>query len=163
MHTLEIHGGETPQMLALLDKVEPRPMYRIIREAVMIEQMEDSMYNMNRCQEMTGLWGAQPKLTRVVMQGGRQSPELLAPENPNPMWTAEVKRKIHQGKPRGSSWRPATRDQDWIYHKIRIIQSPRRSLQQSPVLARPPGDEQDPATNDQRPAQPGVVGKSRSS
>ena len=95
MHTVDVHGGETSRFLTILDCVEPKAMYRLIRESILIEAMDHSSpYNMNRCQE----WGSRSILPEVQVTGGsRWSMEVVPEEYPNPAWTAEIKRKIEEG------------------------------------------------------------------
>ena len=96
IHTVEVHGGLTPKFLVLLDTVEPKAMYRLIRESVLIQGVDQaSHYNLNRCQE----WGSKSVLPEVQVTGGsRWSMEVMPEENPNPQWTVETKRKIEMGE-----------------------------------------------------------------
>ena len=95
MHTVEVHGGVVPRFLAVLDQVEDRAMYRLIRESIRIQDQDpESKYNLNRCQE----WGSSSVLPEVQVTGGsRWSMDVVPEENPRPDWTREMKRKIDQG------------------------------------------------------------------
>ena len=94
LHTIEVHGGVRLRFLALLDSVEPRAMYRLIRESIKIQDGDPaSPYNMNRCQE----WGGKTVLPEVQVTGGsRWSMDVIPDENPRPEWTRDTKRKIEE-------------------------------------------------------------------
>ena len=38
-HSVECHGGKQPHFLALVNTIEPKPLYQAVREAVQITQM----------------------------------------------------------------------------------------------------------------------------
>ena len=61
--SIEVHGGTKPTYLSLISSIEPRLMYRAVREAVQIGQQPPGPSNLNRCME----WGAPrvPILTTV--------------------------------------------------------------------------------------------------
>ena len=84
MHTVKVHGGVIPQFLAILDRVEPGPMYRIIRESIEIEEMSQDIYNMNRYQELTGIWGGGSKSTQGLCQKWEQPEDLIGRKEPQP-------------------------------------------------------------------------------
>ena len=53
LHSIKENGGVCPQMIATIDRIESRPLYRAVREAVKISQLHLDNRNMNSCQE----WG----------------------------------------------------------------------------------------------------------
>ena len=84
IHTIEEHGGVRPQMTALIDQVEPRPLYCAVREAVRITQLPNDSRNRNQCQE----WG-QPRVPVLFASGGDVLGLAVREGNDNPMreWT----------------------------------------------------------------------------
>ena len=54
IHSIEEHGGEHPNILSLIQTVEPSALYRAARESVMIAKQTQGPTNLNRCTE----WGA---------------------------------------------------------------------------------------------------------
>ena len=65
VHALEEHGGMRPKFLAVVRNTEPRALYRIVRESVMIGGQPFGPQNMNRCQE----WGV-PRVPVLSSLGG---------------------------------------------------------------------------------------------
>ena len=70
IHALEDHGGQKPEMLAVVDKLEPSALYRAARESVKISKLPQGPTNMNHCQE----WGA-PRVPVVSVMGRGDEPE----------------------------------------------------------------------------------------
>ena len=111
IHALEEHGGQKPDMLAIVDKLEPSALYRAARESVKIAKLPEGPTNMNRCQE----WGA-PRVPVVSVMGGGDDPDLdgdredgetgvrrrsayakPGANNPRLEWTAEMMLKVKEG------------------------------------------------------------------
>ena len=108
IHALEEHGGQKPEMLAIVDKLEPSALYRAAHESVKISKLPQGPTKMNRCQE----WGA-PRVPVVSVMGGGDEPEggddgeagvvrrsLCArsgDNNPRMEWTAEMMEKVKEG------------------------------------------------------------------
>ena len=92
-HSVEAHGGTRPFYLGLIHSIEPRPMYRAVREAVMIGMMPGGVGNINRCQE----WG-NPRVPVLTASGGDHEGPLTDVLNPRPSWSKDMMEKIKQGK-----------------------------------------------------------------
>ena len=88
-HAVQAHGGQRPRVLASLTKIEHRPMYRAIREAVAISNMGSSGANLNRC----GEWGTK-RLPTLHVTGGDED---IATNNPNPEWSRNMLERIREG------------------------------------------------------------------
>ena len=101
IHALEEHGGAKPQMLALVDKLEPSALYRAARESVKIAKMPPGPTSMNCCQE----WGA-PRMPVVSVMGeggdgeeqGTLIPDQSGVHNPRVEWTLNIMEKVREGK-----------------------------------------------------------------
>ena len=72
VHALQEHGGKRPNILHVIKSIEPRPLYRAIRESVAISCQQGDPGDMNRCQE----WGA-PRVPILKVSGGTQNPQQL--------------------------------------------------------------------------------------
>ena len=81
-HAISEHGGRRPEVTFLLDKVECRPLYRIVRESVLIANMPAGPESMNRCME----WGA-PRVPVITVQGGDPSTQKTGEHNPRKEWS----------------------------------------------------------------------------
>ena len=76
MHTIEEHAGIKPQILSVIDNIEPRALYRTVRESVRISNMGQGKGNLNRCQE----WGT-PRIPILTTKGGDNSGTNLGETN----------------------------------------------------------------------------------
>ena len=65
LHSVEVHGATKPDFLAVITHVEPRALYRVCREAVLIGNQPQGPRNMNRCSE----WGS-PRIPILSVRGG---------------------------------------------------------------------------------------------
>ena len=72
IHSLEVHGGEKPDFLAAITRVEPRALYRVCREAVLISNQSSGPRCLNKCSE----WGS-PRVPVLSSRGGDQEDESL--------------------------------------------------------------------------------------
>ena len=94
-HAIRVHGGVRPQVLYLIKNVEPRPLYRAIRESVAIASQPMDDRNLNRCQE----WGA-PRVPILTVRGGDPAQgnkdDNVGP-NPNPVWSRDTLEEIAMG------------------------------------------------------------------
>ena len=96
-HAVEEHGGMVPSMLAVIDRIEPSPLYRAARESVVIARLGSGPSNLNRCQE----WGA-PRVPVITVRGGEAdedgSKELTSGAmNDRKEWTKETLARIETG------------------------------------------------------------------
>ena len=96
-HSVEAHGGTRPHYVALIHKIEVRPLYRAMREAVMIGGMPPGLSNINRCQE----WG-NPRVPVLVASGagglGDDQEQQQEPQpNPRPLWSMNTMGQIKSG------------------------------------------------------------------
>ena len=69
IHALEEHGGLKPKFLYVINNIEGRALYRVVRESVMIGGLPHGPQNMNRCQE----WGI-PRIPVLSTMGGDPEP-----------------------------------------------------------------------------------------
>ena len=93
MHTLEEHGGTRPHFIAVINSIDPKPLYRVVRESVAISNMPQGLENLNRCQE----WGY-PKVPVLTLQGElEKKPQRISSNNPEPEWTSRTLRSIEEG------------------------------------------------------------------
>ena len=92
-HSIMEHGGTKPEVIYLIDKIEPRPLYRIVRESVKIANMPTGPERMNRCNE----WGA-PRVPVLTVQGGDNNNGFKTGEfNPRMDWTTSMNKRIEEG------------------------------------------------------------------
>ena len=69
MHVVDVHGGVKPNFLAVVDSIEPRALYRVVEEALLIAQQPEGPRNMNRSQE----WGMGAEIIpQLLVTGGGQ-------------------------------------------------------------------------------------------
>ena len=94
LHTVKEHGGVRPSMAATIEQIEPRPLYRAVREAVKISQLPADSRNMNKCQE----WG-QPRVPVLAVTGGDRPGHWIEEgiDNPRKAWTEEIMMEISAG------------------------------------------------------------------
>ena len=92
VHSLEEHGGEKPFVAFLIDQVENRPLYRIVRESVKIANMPWGPERLNRCSE----WGA-PRVPVLSVAGGDGENHTQGEHNPRLEWSRSVLKKIDEG------------------------------------------------------------------
>ena len=92
-HSLEAHGGTKPHYLGLINQVENRPLYRVVRESVQISMMAPGIPNINRCQE----WGA-PRVPVLSAVGGDSEENKQQNLNPRPLWSRDQLEKIKNGQ-----------------------------------------------------------------
>ena len=95
IHSIQEHGGIMPSLLAVIDRIEPSPLYRAARESVAISRLGMGPSNLNRCQE----WGA-PRVPVITLRGGGDdgSRELKEGElNERKEWTAETLGRMETG------------------------------------------------------------------
>ena len=90
MHAVEEHGGRVPRYIFTIGTIEPRPLYRAIRESVEIGQLPSGHENLNRCQE----WGA-PRVPILSVAGGDPGAGAAAAIRPGllndrPEWTSNT-------------------------------------------------------------------------
>ena len=96
-HTVRVHGGVRPQVLYMIKAVEPKPLYRAVRESVAISLQPGGDANLNRCQE----WGA-PRVPILTAQGGDKGQECGDREdrvgpNPNLRWAKMILEEVEMG------------------------------------------------------------------
>ena len=90
LHSISVHGGKRPNYLSLIDTIEPRPLYRAIRESVQISSVDPGPLRLNRCQE----WEA-PRIPILTATGGDGPPQRTRPDvNLRPEWTLRVQQQI---------------------------------------------------------------------
>ena len=93
-HAIEAHGGQKPHYLALINRVEPRPLYHAVREAVQMSQMPEGVQNMNRCME----WRT-PRIPVLSAEGGDpESGPGSSVVNPRPDWSRGVMDQVREGR-----------------------------------------------------------------
>ena len=95
-HAIQEHGGKRPRFLYLIQSLEPKPLYRAVRESVMIARQPAGAGNLNRCQE----WGT-PRVPILCVSGGdedRGPVQVTGSINPRPVWTAAVNEKMDAGE-----------------------------------------------------------------
>ena len=81
-HSLEAHGGTRPQYLGLIHQIEPKALYRVVHESVLISMMAPGITNINRCQE----WGA-PRVPVLSAAGGDPEDVTAISMNPRLLWS----------------------------------------------------------------------------
>ena len=87
------HRGCKPQVIYLIDKIEPKALYRAIKEAVKILNMPEGPMCMNMCSE----WGV-PRVPILTVLGGDQlHREAPGVHNPHLNWSREMMEKIEEG------------------------------------------------------------------
>ena len=91
-HGIEVHGGTRPDYLSLIYSIEPKPLYRAAREAVLIGMQPAGPSNINRCQE----WGT-PQVPVLTAQGGDRDLSDGTVANPRPEWSRDQLNRIKQG------------------------------------------------------------------
>ena len=96
-HALQEHGGQRPNILNTIRSVEPRPLYRAVKESVAIARQQGSTGDMNRCQE----WGA-PRVPIISVAGGDQQEGCVGAwrqgdHNPNQEWSGIMLEEIKSG------------------------------------------------------------------
>ena len=90
MHAVQEHGGVRPNYIFTTAAVEPRPLYRAVRESVQIGSQPWGPDNLNRCQE----WGV-PRVPILSVLGGDVGvPVKPGRDNPRPGWTADTMTSI---------------------------------------------------------------------
>ena len=95
IHSVEMHGGKKPLYLSLINAIEPKPVYRAVRESVQISGMPEGPTTLNRCQE----WGA-PRVPILQVTGGGDDPSNTTLANlPNERreWSRDMLDKINNG------------------------------------------------------------------
>ena len=94
IHSVEMHGGKKPLYLSLINAIEPKPVYRAVRESVQISGMPEGPTTLNRCQE----WGAPRVPILQVTGGGDEDNTTLAnlPEK-RKEWSRDMLEKINTG------------------------------------------------------------------
>ena len=93
-HAIEAHGGTAPHYLGLVHTIEPRPLYRAVRESVYISMMPAGIQNINRCQE----WGA-PRVPVLSAAGGDQGGDRdQQVVNPRPLWSIDKMHEVRTGQ-----------------------------------------------------------------
>ena len=114
LHTLEEHAGVRPKFVTVIGSIEPRPLYRAIRESVSIANLPAGKENLNRCQE----WG-RPRVPIMTLSGGDQEQgsgrgaPSVSSTNPDPEWTRTILDKIEtQGLKRVKLWDAGERERD---------------------------------------------------
>ena len=81
----------TPKFVLTISSIEPRPLYRAVRESVKISTQSPGPGN--RCQE----WGA-PRVPILAVSGGDQPwGGLPGKDNPHPSWTEDTMSKVKSG------------------------------------------------------------------
>ena len=105
VHSIEEHGGQKPKFLYLVNSIEPRPLYRMARESVLIASQPMGPENLNRCQE----WGA-PRIPVLLNKDVGTVP--IAAEslrtgiyNPRPVWSNKMMEKIEDGRLKKIVWK----------------------------------------------------------
>ena len=94
-HIVEVHGGTKQRFLYTISKIEHRPLYRAVLEAVQIANQPSGPRNLNRCQE----WG-RPRVPILVASGGDEGETAAAsalPANPRPEWTLDTLTRMGEG------------------------------------------------------------------
>ena len=91
-HCILEHGGQKPHVTFLLDRVEGRPLYSLVRESVLISNMPAGPERMNRCME----WGA-PRVPVLSVAGGDGPQQHPGEHNPRAEWTRNTMRQIDTG------------------------------------------------------------------
>ena len=91
-HSVEVHGGLKPNYTAMIHTVEPRPLYRAVREAVQIGQQPLGPSNINRCME----WGT-PRVPVLAMVGSMDHRVHPPTTNPRPEWSQSTLDQIRGG------------------------------------------------------------------
>ena len=92
-HSVEMHGGKKPHYLSVINAVEARPLYRVVREAVQIGQMPHGPSNINRC----GEWGT-PRIPVLAVTGGDNQQGSTGVTNPRPEWSRDTLNQIKLGQ-----------------------------------------------------------------
>ena len=90
-HSIVEHGGRKPEVIFLIDTIEPRALYRAVIESVKIANMIDGPTKMNRCNE----WGA-PRVPVITVSGGDEDRDNIlttGSHNERKEWTAGSLRK----------------------------------------------------------------------
>ena len=101
-HAIRVHGGVRPKVLYVVKDIEPRPLYRAVRESVAITKQPLSESNLNRCQE----WGA-PRVPILTVRGGdvgEGDQEDRVGPNPNPDWSRKVLEEVGLGTRKRVKW-----------------------------------------------------------
>ena len=98
IHAIQVHGGVRPRILSMIKSIEPRPLYRAIRESVAIAMQPWGDGNMNRCQE----WGA-PRVPILAVRGAGDPEDgpggggAGIVHNKNPSWSRKMLDEIEVG------------------------------------------------------------------
>ena len=83
----------TPRFITTISKIEPKPLYRAVRESVQIGQQPHGPNNLNRCQE----WG-NPQVPILSVAGRDERWETeVGKDNPRPAWTSTTLDKVRKG------------------------------------------------------------------
>ena len=99
MHCVEEHGGYRTRFMFTINSLDPKPLYRAVRESVAISSLPLGPDNLNRCQE----WGA-PRVPILSVTGGDEASRPCVPgrDNLRPDWTKDTMDKIKEGRPQES-------------------------------------------------------------
>ena len=95
IHTVEEHGGVRPRFLYTVGSVEPRPLYRAVRESMEIGSLPPGPENLNRCQE----WGT-PRVPILSVTGGDEhnnSYMVSGEMNDRMEWTHKTMESVRAG------------------------------------------------------------------
>ena len=131
LHCIEEHGGITPRFIHTITQIEPKPLYRAVRESVQIGGQPFGPNNLNRCQE----WGA-PRVPILSVAGGD---EVWGPvpgkENPRPTWTAETMEMVRSGTLKRVRLQP----EDWRHEEEGDLSNSTTSPAPAPAPSTAPG------------------------
>ena len=135
-HAVEVHGGKKPHYLAVINRVESRPLYRAVREAVQISQNPDGVSNLNRCME----WRT-PRVPVLSAAGGDpESGPVSEMTNPRPDWSRGVMDQIKEGKLKHIKY--------WTDNETNETTSPGETLDPQDCQGPPKKPTMDPARDD---------------
>ena len=113
VHAVQVHGGVRPKILSIIKNVEPRPLYRVVRESVSISMQPWGDGNMNRCQE----WGA-PRVPILTVRGAGDPEDGPGGggggvvHNKNPVWSRMILDEIEIGSRKRVRLRDNENDED---------------------------------------------------
>ena len=105
-HSIEVHGGKRSHFIAVLKSIEPPPLYKAVREAVLISMQPDGPLNLNRCME----WG-NPRVPILSVEGGDREEQI---KNPRPDWS----KRMIENKRQGTQKRVRYWDDDKAIHNV---------------------------------------------
>ena len=101
-HALEVHGGIKLQYVAVIRTLEPKPLQRVVREAVHISCQPSGPANLNRCMEWGCPWVPVLRATGGDNERDKTRPseiqELTANPNPRPNWSRRILEMVKEGR-----------------------------------------------------------------